>query len=147
MAVARDPERARTYIETSAILSVLFGQETKLASGAVPVGHGFTSSLTVVEARRAITRGNALGTLTADERRRATIVLEEFFSECDIVPMSDEILLRAGRGFPIEPVRTLDAIHLATMDSVGLPSNLIHVITRDRRVRENALAMGYNCGE
>ena len=53
------------------------------------------------------------------------------------------MLLRAGRPFPIEPVRTLDAIHLATLETLGDTPQLISVITRDARVRENARALGY----
>jgi len=53
------------------------------------------------------------------------------------------VLLRAGRPFPIEPVRTLDAIHLATLETLGDTPQLISVITRDARVRENARALGY----
>jgi len=30
------------------------------------------------------------------------------------MPVTDDILVRVGKPFPIEPVRTLDAIHLAT---------------------------------
>lgn len=43
----------------------------------------------------------------------------------------------------MEPVRTLDAIHLATVEELGETPQLITIVTRDRRIRENALAMGY----
>ena len=45
--------------------------------------------------------------------------------------------------FPVEPVRTLDAVHLATAELLGEPPALIVVVTRDIRVRENAQALGY----
>ena len=49
----------------------------------------------------------------------------------------------AARPFPIEPVRTLDAIHLATIEEIGETPPFITIVTRDRRVRENAKALGY----
>lgn len=52
--------------------------------------------------------------------------------------------MRAGRLFPVEPVRTLDAIHIATAELLGDPPPLIAFITRDKRVADNARALGYS---
>jgi hypothetical protein len=52
------------------------------------------------------------------------------------------VLTRAGRPFPVEPIRTLDAIHLATAELLGEPPQLVTIITRDGRVRDNARALG-----
>ena len=43
----------------------------------------------------------------------------------------------------MEPIRTLDAVHLATTELLGEPPPLIVVVTRDVRVRDNAQALGY----
>jgi predicted nucleic acid-binding protein len=43
----------------------------------------------------------------------------------------------------VEPLRTLDAIHIATAESLGEPPQLMAIVTRDLRVRENATALGY----
>ncbi len=69
--------------------------------------------------------------------------LRTFFARCDLVAVTDEVLTRAGRPFPAEPIRTLDAIHLATADFLGDPPPLITIVTRDARVKENARALGY----
>ena len=37
----------------------------------------------------------------------------------------------------------LDAMHLATVEMLGEPPALVTVLTRDGRVRENAIALGY----
>jgi hypothetical protein len=58
--------------------------------------------------------------------------------------ITDAVLTRAGRPFPAEPIRTLDAIHVATAESLGEPPQLVTVITRDTRVRDNAQALGYS---
>jgi predicted nucleic acid-binding protein len=59
------------------------------------------------------------------------------------VSVTETILTRAGRPFPVEPIRTLDAIHLATAEALGDPPALVIIVTRDLRVRENATALGY----
>lgn len=69
--------------------------------------------------------------------------LQTFFARCDIVAVTSEVLTRAGRPFPVEPVRTLDAVHLATAEILGEPPPLVVIVTRDARVRDNAVALGY----
>lgn len=102
-----------------------------------------TSALTIAEASRAIRMARAATRIDARQERTADVALEVFFGTCSVIDINGEILLRAGRGFPVEPIRTLDAIHLATIESVGIPPQLVRVITRDRRVRDNAVALGY----
>jgi hypothetical protein len=60
-----------------------------------------------------------------------------------VVPVTDAVLVRAGRPFPVEPIRTLDALHLATAEFLGAPPQMVTVITRDARVGENARALGF----
>ena len=69
--------------------------------------------------------------------------LRRFERRCFLVALTDAILARVRRPFPVEPVRTLDAVHLATTELLGEPPPLITVITRDVRVRQNAEALGY----
>jgi hypothetical protein len=59
------------------------------------------------------------------------------------VSVTEAILTRAARPFPVEPIRTLDAIHLATAEEMGDPPALVIIITRDLRVRENSAALGF----
>ena len=40
-------------------------------------------------------------------------------------------------------IRTLDAMHLATTELLGAAPQLLAIVTRDARVRENAETMGY----
>jgi predicted nucleic acid-binding protein len=53
------------------------------------------------------------------------------------------VLDRARRPFPVEPIRTLDAVHLATAELLGEAPPLVTIVTRDERVRKNAEALGY----
>jgi hypothetical protein len=69
--------------------------------------------------------------------------LQVFARRCDIVSVTDAVLARAGRPFPVEPIRTLDAVHLATVELLDEPPQLVTIVTRDSRVGDNARALGY----
>ena len=69
--------------------------------------------------------------------------LRRFERRCYLVAVTDGVLARVRRPFPVEPIRTLDAVHLATAELLGEPPPLITIVTRDVRVRENAHALGY----
>lgn len=131
------------YIETSALLAALLEQDTAAQRGLRAAGRRVTSALTLTEASRAVVRARVAGRLTSLQERRAVRGLRTFAARCDVVAVTDAVLTRAGRPFPVEPVRTLDAIHLATMELLGEPPQLVAILTRDVRVRDNAHAMGY----
>ena len=44
--------------------------------------------------------------------------------------------------FPLEPVRTLDGIHLATAYRYALEVEAVTVLSVDQRMRQNAMGMG-----
>jgi predicted nucleic acid-binding protein len=54
------------------------------------------------------------------------------------------VLDRVRRRFPVEPIRTLDAVHLATAELLGAAPPLVTIVTRDDRVRRTAEALGYS---
>ncbi len=70
--------------------------------------------------------------------------LQTFARRCEVVAVSDEVLTRAGSPFPVEPIQTLDAIHIATAELLSEPPQLVTLITRDKRVADNARALGYS---
>ena len=102
-----------------------------------------TSALTLAEAGRAIIRARATGRLTAAEERAAVRALQVFERRCFILDVDRAVLARVRRPFPIEPIRTLDAVHLATTELLGEPPQVVTIVTRDVRVRDNARALGY----
>ncbi len=71
------------------------------------------------------------------------LALQKFTRRCHIVSVTEAILAKVGRPFPVEPIRTLDAIHLATAEALGDPPALVTIVTRDLRVRDNANALGH----
>jgi hypothetical protein len=56
--------------------------------------------------------------------------------------ISDPVLERASQVFPREPVRTLDAIHLATAALIALEVTPPVVLSVDRQIRANVRALG-----
>jgi hypothetical protein len=131
------------YVETSALLSALLEQEPRVKRVLRSAARCVTSALTIAEANRAVVRARTAGRLTASQERSVLRALQTFLARCDTVAVTDAVLMRAGRPFPVEPIRTLDAIHLASADALEESPQLITIVTRDERVRENARAMGY----
>ena len=131
------------YIESSALVAALLERDTAVVKK-VPRGtQQVTSALTLAEAGRAIFRARATGRLTAEEEKAAARALRTFERRCFILDVDRAVLDRVRRPFPVEPIRTLDAIHLATAERLGEAPQLITVVTRDARVGENARALGF----
>jgi predicted nucleic acid-binding protein len=131
------------YIESSALVAALLEGDQAARMALRAPGRRLTSSLTIAEAARAVVRARVEGRLTVAQERGAIAALQSFSRRCDLVQVTDGILSRVGRPFPVEPVRTLDGVHLATAEALGEPPQLVTIVTRDRRVRDNAQAMGY----
>jgi predicted nucleic acid-binding protein len=106
-------------------------------------GRRVTSALTIAETARAILRARTAGRLTSEQERAAVRALRRFERRCYLVAVTDAVLARVGRPFPVEPIRTLDAVHLATAELLGEPPPLTTIVSRDGRVRSNAEALGY----
>jgi predicted nucleic acid-binding protein len=131
------------YIESSALVAALLEHDSDALKSVRTRGRKVTSALTIAETARAILRARAAARLTAEEERAAVRALRRFERRCYLVGVTDAVLARVRRPFPVEPIRTLDAVHLATTELLGEPPPLIVVVTRDTRVRENAEALGY----
>jgi predicted nucleic acid-binding protein len=124
-------------------MAALLEHDTKVTKR-LPAGtRRVTSALTLSEAGRAIIRARATGRLTPDDERAAARALRTFEWRCFVLEVNQAVLDRVRRPFRVEPVRTLDAIHLATAELLGELPRLVTIVTRDERVRANALALGY----
>jgi predicted nucleic acid-binding protein len=132
------------YIESSALVAALLEHDAEALKSLRVRARRITSALTLAEAARAIVRARIGERLTSDAERAAVRALRRFERRCYVVAVTDDVLVRVRRPFPVEPVRTLDAVHLATVESLGEPPQLMSIVTRDQRVRENAKALGYS---
>jgi predicted nucleic acid-binding protein len=132
------------YIETSAVLAWLLGQahaddvRAKVDDAEVVM----TSSLTFAETERAVVRAEHERLIRAADGQRLRGLLQRASAGWMRMTVSEEILARAGRTFPVEPVRTLDAIHLATALAFTKAFSDLQVLSLDRRLVDNARALG-----
>ena len=135
--------KRRLYVETSALLRLLLEGDTAL--GPALSGEGLcTSALTFVEAGRALSRARREGRLDAAEAREAERQLALFERACDVLAVEDGVLGKAREELPEEPVRTLDALHLASLLLLDQELGDLAIATCDDRVRRNALALGFD---
>jgi predicted nucleic acid-binding protein len=131
------------YVESSALLAALLESDIGSARALNVTGPLLASAITFAEAHRGIVRARSAGRINVETEAAVKAQLATIARRCELVPVSDEILARAGRPFPVEPVRTLDAIHLATLEVLDLRAEALRVVTRDERIAANASAMGY----
>jgi predicted nucleic acid-binding protein len=131
------------YIESSALVAALLEHDVEALKSLRARPRPITSALTLAEAARAIVRARVGERLTPNQEGAAVRALRRFERRCYVVAVTDDVLTRVRRPFPVEPVRTLDAVYLATVESLGEPPQLMSIVTRDHRVRENAKALGY----
>lgn len=131
------------YIESSALIAGKLEGDATAWDSIRGEGVRFTSALTLAEFARRVIRGRHQSEFDDARFRCLMAWLVRFARRCVVVGIEHELLARVRRPFPHEPVRTLDAIHLATIEAHGAEPALVAVVTRDRRIAENARAMGY----
>ena len=132
------------YLETSALVHWLLGQsraaEVRRAVDRAEVV--LTSMLTIAEVERVLIRAETQKAIRGGDGRRLRGLLNRAQASWMRMAVSTEVLVRASRPFPVEPVRTLDAIHLATALEFASSYPDLRVLSFDRRVEENAVALG-----
>ncbi len=131
-------------VETSAIVTWMLGEERApemreiLAAAEVVVG----SVLVTLEFDRALRRGVAVQRFTEARAAERSGAFARASSTWSLFRLDDEILRRARAPFPVEPVRTLDAIHLATALAALTALPRLAMLSLDDRIRRNAEALG-----
>ena len=132
------------YAESSAVLAWLLGEpraaltERALRDASTVV----TSTLTSAECSRAIVRGAALGAINRARAQALVRTLGEWDAGCDRLEIGDRVLARASAPFPCEPIRTLDAIHVASAALLQAELGAVTMLSYVDRVRANAAALG-----
>jgi predicted nucleic acid-binding protein len=101
-----------------------------------------TSDLTLIECDRSLLRVSASATISGERAGRLRATLARTAGHWSLLPISREIVTRARQPFPLEPVRSLDAIHLASalMAADFLPDLVL--LSFDRRVRAVGVGLG-----
>ena len=101
-----------------------------------------TSTLTRLECARALGRRAGEAGVDAAVLRATERFLDETVAGWTLLALNDELLARAARRFPVEPVRTLDALHLATAPEFHAALGSLTMLSLDERIRANAAALG-----
>lgn len=133
------------YAESSAVAAWLLGEpgsdpvREQLAAAEIVL----SSDLTLVECERVLIRAHSSGRITeaaaADRRGRLSQVAEHWA----VLALGAEIVRRARRPFPLEPIRTLDALHLATALQARALVPETRLLSLDDRVRNCGKELGF----
>lgn len=134
------------YVESSAVLAWLLEEEAapRIEECLDRTGGVVASDLTLVECERALIRARTLGLLSEIEMMRRRTIFEAAATNWVVLKLEREILERARRRFPAEPLRTLDALHLASALTARASIPDLVLLSLDQRVRENAAALGFD---
>lgn len=133
------------YAESSAVLAWLFGEPAgEVARAALASAETvLASELTLVECERVLIRAQTAAGFGEAELADRRAVLNGAAAHWQLLRLGGEVLERARRPFPKEPIRTLDALHLASalLARAVVPGLL--VLSLDQRVRASAQGLGF----
>lgn len=133
------------YAESSAVLRWLFNEAEGDAIRAIfqDAERVACSRLTLLETRRAIRRALFMRQLTEAAARDLLGMLAMAAAHWTVLEMTHAVAERAAAAFPNEPVRTLDALHLASAVFLREQGIGLSVVSTDERVRSNAQTLGF----
>jgi predicted nucleic acid-binding protein len=133
------------YAETSAVLRWLFGEAGgDQARVVMAESEKVTASrLTLIEARRVIRRAEREGRLPAAKSADVLALFAQAASRWAVLELSEGVARRAEDAFPQEPVRALDALHLASALFLRQSVPDLAVLTADERIAANAALLGF----
>ena len=132
------------YAESSAVLAWLLGEAAGLSvrqalSTAATI---IASDLTVIECDRVLLRAAALGELTEADAADRRAFLATAVSQWHLLRVGAEVVDRARQPFPGDPIRTLDAIHLASVLVARSAVAGLELLSLDERIRRAAALLG-----
>lgn len=132
------------YAESSAVLAWLLEQEhgEKVAMRLAETELVIASDLTLIECDRVLIRAMALNELQESDAVQRQARLNAVSARWTLLSLDEEIIERARRPFPSEPIRTLDAIHLACALVARKAVPDVAVLSLDARVRKAAGRLG-----
>ncbi len=124
------------YLESSALLRVLFEQDGReeILARLDEAERLLTSRLTKIECGRALLRLAAERTVPPERLARAEQDLAALFDRIELVEISSEVGDLAARVAPSAPLRSLDAIHLASWQIARRFASDLELLTADRRL-------------
>lgn len=100
-------------------------------------------SLTFLQTARAVIRAKAAGRMSGQKQRAVTDALGLLERASQILAVGVEALHAARQTFPHEPVRALDAIHLAAALAWRQQVGPLAIASMDEVLRRNAATLGF----
>lgn len=137
--------RSLCYAESSAVLAWLLGESGRtvtVSNWLNAAGHILSSDLTLIECRRGVIRALYDRRISEREGQEALGRLQAVSAAWDLFELTPDVAERASAPLPHDPVRTLDAIHLATAALAQDQLGPITFLSFDHRVRASARALG-----
>jgi uncharacterized protein len=133
------------YAESSAVLAWLLDEAAapevrRLLGTAIVV---VASDLTLIECDRVLLRAAALGELSEADSADRRAHLAAAASHWQVLHVAGEVVDRARKPFPAEPIRTLDAIHLAAALTARAYLAGLGLLSLDDRVRSAGRRLGF----
>lgn len=132
------------YAESSAILAWLLAEDPaeSIRAALKDAELVISSDLTLIECERGLIQARARGRISEGQIRRRASQLRQTAHHWICLALEPEVADRAMAPFPNEPVRTLDALHLAFALSAQSLVGSARVLTLDNRIRESAIKLG-----
>lgn len=132
------------YAESSAVLAWLLDEPSASTVRRLLVASEIivASDLTLIECDRVLLRAAALKELTEAEAADRRAHLASAAAHWHVLRIASEIVDRARQPFPGEPIRTLDAIHLASLLAGRSAVRGLALLSLDDRVRQAARGLG-----
>lgn len=132
------------YVESSAILTWLLGEpdSERVISLINESEVSVSSVLSILETERALLRAEYQKIIKSADRQRLRGIFSDIISGWTFMEITDDIRVRASSPFPVEPIRTLDAIHLSSaLEFLQIYPNL-NILSFDRRIVDNLVPLG-----
>ena len=138
------------YLDSAVLVKLVVREPDSLFYAGLVDGQAgvSTSQLALTECWSALFRKQREGAIDAKGRRSAWRKLEQYVADgaLDLVPVDRGVLRRANqiieRCHPQVPVRSLDAIHLASCEA----TNAFPLLTNDERMRAAARRLRFALG-
>lgn len=133
------------YAESSAVLAWLLGEETgpRVRQTLMTAETVIVSDLTLIECERVLIRAIALGETTEAAAADRRAHLNAAAAQWNVLRIGAEIVDRAKQRFPTEPIRTVDAIHLASALTARSAIAGLEILSLDDRIRGTAAQLGF----
>lgn len=133
------------YAESSAVMAMLLGEDAGWIARSILADAAFVTSsdLTLVECDRSMHRAYDLGRISQEQLAHRRELLRKNTSSWMMLQLNRAIINIARGVIPGGPIRSLDALHLASAIHARILMPETMVLTLDERLRQCAVALGF----